>query len=182
MFARSGHADRRMAARIVMRSAMPPEQMADSLRAAVRSIDPQLPLTQVESMDRVVAEGQAPRRFNAALISSFAAAAVLLGDSRHLQRDCIFGGAAHPGDGDSPGAGIAALQRHEADSGFRREARPGGVRHRRNRRRLRDQAAAFAAVSGGSAGSRGAWCWRRSEHLCAGAAGFVDSGTTRRGG
>jgi ABC-type antimicrobial peptide transport system permease subunit len=63
---------------IVMRSAMPPEQMADSLRAAVRSIDPQLPLTQVESMDRVVSEGQAPRRFNAALISSFAGAAVLL--------------------------------------------------------------------------------------------------------
>ena len=63
---------------IVLRSAMPPEQMADSLRSAVRSIDPQLPLTQVESMDRVVAEGQAPRRFNAALISSFAAAAVLL--------------------------------------------------------------------------------------------------------
>ena len=52
--------------------------MADSLRAAVRSIDPQLPLTQIESMDRVVAEGQAPRRFNAALISSFAGAAVLL--------------------------------------------------------------------------------------------------------
>ena len=63
---------------IVMRSAMPPEQMADSLRAAVRSIDPQLPLTQIEPMDRVVAEGQAPRRFNAALISSFAGAAVLL--------------------------------------------------------------------------------------------------------
>ena len=52
--------------------------MADALRSAVRSIDPQLPLTQVESMERVVAEGQAPRRFNAALISSFAAAAVLL--------------------------------------------------------------------------------------------------------
>jgi putative ABC transport system permease protein len=63
---------------IVMRSAMAPEQMADSLRAVVRSIDPQLPLTQIESMDKVVAEGQAPRRFNAALISSFAAAAVLL--------------------------------------------------------------------------------------------------------
>jgi len=44
----------------------------------VRSIDPQLPLTGVESMDRVVAEGQAPRRFNTALISSFAGAAVLL--------------------------------------------------------------------------------------------------------
>src|SRR5580658_3671622 len=44
----------------------------------VYSIDPQLPLTQVESMDRVVSEGQAPRRFNTAIISAFAGAAVLL--------------------------------------------------------------------------------------------------------
>ena len=63
---------------LVIRGQLPPEQMADSLRAVVRSIDPQLPLTNIESMDRVVAEGQAPRRFNTLLISSFAAAAVLL--------------------------------------------------------------------------------------------------------
>jgi predicted lysophospholipase L1 biosynthesis ABC-type transport system permease subunit len=63
---------------IVLRSQLPPEQMADSLRATVRSIDPQLPLIDVESMEKVVAEGQASRRFSTALISSFAAAAVLL--------------------------------------------------------------------------------------------------------
>jgi putative ABC transport system permease protein len=63
---------------IVLRSAIPPEQMEDTLRAVVRSIDPQLPLTQVESMDRAVSENEAPRRFNTALISSFAVAAVLL--------------------------------------------------------------------------------------------------------
>jgi predicted permease len=63
---------------IVLRGAMPPRQMAESLRAAVRSLDPQLPLTNVESMDTLVAEGQASSRFNTALISSFAAAAVLL--------------------------------------------------------------------------------------------------------
>jgi predicted permease len=63
---------------IVLRGQLPPEQMADSLRAVVHSIDPQLPLTKVESMEQVVAEGQAPRRFNTVLISSFAAAAVLL--------------------------------------------------------------------------------------------------------
>jgi predicted lysophospholipase L1 biosynthesis ABC-type transport system permease subunit len=63
---------------IVLRGLLPPEQMANALQATVRSIDPQLPLTQVESMDRVVEEGQAPRRFNAALVSSFAGAAVLL--------------------------------------------------------------------------------------------------------
>ncbi len=63
---------------IVLRSALPPDQMAEALRGAVRSLDPQLPLTQVESMDKVVAEGQAPQRFNTAIISSFALAAVLL--------------------------------------------------------------------------------------------------------
>jgi predicted permease len=63
---------------IVLRSQMEPEQMIDSLRAVVRSIDPQLPLTDVESMDHVIAEGQASRRFNTVLISSFAAAALLL--------------------------------------------------------------------------------------------------------
>jgi predicted permease len=63
---------------IVLRSRLPPDQMIDSLRAVVRSIDPQLPLTNVESMDRVVEEGQASRRFNTAIISGFAAAALLL--------------------------------------------------------------------------------------------------------
>lgn len=63
---------------IALRSQLLPNQMADSLRAVVRSIDPLLPLTQIESMDRVVEEGQAPRRFNTVLISSFAGAAVLL--------------------------------------------------------------------------------------------------------
>jgi predicted permease len=63
---------------IVLRGQLPPEQMTDSLRAVVRSIDPQLPLTQVESMDRIVEEGQVSRRFNTALISAFAGAAVLL--------------------------------------------------------------------------------------------------------
>jgi ABC-type antimicrobial peptide transport system permease subunit len=63
---------------IVLRSKLPPEQMADSLRSVVRSIDPQLPLTDIESMEHAVAEGQASRRFNTVLISSFAAAAVLL--------------------------------------------------------------------------------------------------------
>jgi putative ABC transport system permease protein len=63
---------------LVVRGQVPPDQMANSLRAVVHSVDPQLPLTQVESMDRAVSEGEAPRRFNTALISSFAVAAVLL--------------------------------------------------------------------------------------------------------
>jgi predicted permease len=63
---------------IVLRSTFPPEQMENALRAAVRSIDLQLPLTQVQTMEEAVSESEAPRRFNTVLISSFALAAVLL--------------------------------------------------------------------------------------------------------
>jgi predicted permease len=63
---------------IVLRTTLDPAQSIDDLTAAVHQIDPQLPLTQVQSMDRTVSEAVASRRFNAALISSFAAAAVLL--------------------------------------------------------------------------------------------------------
>src|SRR5208283_1628539 len=63
---------------IVLRTMLPPEQMANALRSAVRSIDPQLPLIQVGSMQQVIAEGQASRRFDALLISAFAGAALLL--------------------------------------------------------------------------------------------------------
>ena len=63
---------------IVMRSALPPEQMENTLRATVRSIDAQLALTQVETMEQVVGESEAPRRFNTIVISSFAFAAILL--------------------------------------------------------------------------------------------------------
>jgi predicted permease len=63
---------------VVLRGALPPDQMADSLRAIVHSLDPQLPLTHVATIEQLVRESQGSRRFNTALISSFAAAAVLL--------------------------------------------------------------------------------------------------------
>ena len=63
---------------IAVRTATEPEQMANALRATVRSIDPQLALDQVQSMEHAVSDSEAPRRFNTALISSFAIAAVLL--------------------------------------------------------------------------------------------------------
>ena len=63
---------------IVLRSALPPQQAENALRAAVRSIDPQLPLTQMQSMQQVVSGSEAPRRFNTVIISCFALAAVLL--------------------------------------------------------------------------------------------------------
>jgi predicted permease len=63
---------------IVVRSALPPEQMETSVRAVVRSIDPQLPLSHVQTMEQFVSQSEGPRRFNTTIISSFALAAVLL--------------------------------------------------------------------------------------------------------
>jgi putative ABC transport system permease protein len=63
---------------VVVRTAMEPEQMANVLRATVRAIDPQLPLAQVQSMERAVSNSEAPRRFNTVVISAFAMAAALL--------------------------------------------------------------------------------------------------------
>jgi len=63
---------------IVLRGALPPEQMENALRTAVRAIDPQLPLTQVKTMEEAVSASEGPRRFNTVLITSFASAAVLL--------------------------------------------------------------------------------------------------------
>ena len=63
---------------ISVRTAIEPEQVANAMRAAVRAVDPQLPLTQVQSMESAVSDSEAPRRFNTGLISAFAIAAVLL--------------------------------------------------------------------------------------------------------
>jgi len=63
---------------IVLRSSLPAEQMENGLRSAVQSIDPLLPLTQVQTMEQAVSETEAPRRFNTVLIGGFAVAAVLL--------------------------------------------------------------------------------------------------------
>jgi len=63
---------------ITLRSALPPEQMTQTLRAAVAAIDPLLALQQVQPMNEVVSNIEAPRRFNTDLITAFAAGALLL--------------------------------------------------------------------------------------------------------
>ncbi|MGB6133194.1 MAG: ABC transporter permease [Acidobacteriaceae bacterium] len=63
---------------IVLHTAVPPQQMESAFRATVRSIDPQLPLTDMETMESALSHTESPRRFNTSLISAFAAAALLL--------------------------------------------------------------------------------------------------------
>ena len=63
---------------ITLRSALPPEQMTQTLRSTVAEIDPLLALQQVQSMNDVISNVEAPRRFNTDLIAAFATGALLL--------------------------------------------------------------------------------------------------------
>jgi predicted permease len=55
-----------------------PASLAPELRSVMRSIDPQLPLARVRSMQDVLSESVGPQRFSAVLIALFGAAALLL--------------------------------------------------------------------------------------------------------
>lgn len=63
---------------IVLRTAAQPDLMTKSLRETVRSVDPQLALSQIQTLERAVSDSEAPRRFNTGVISAFALAAMLL--------------------------------------------------------------------------------------------------------
>jgi putative ABC transport system permease protein len=63
---------------ITTRSALPPEQMTQTLRSTIAEIDPLLALQQVKPMDDVISNVEAPRRFNTGLITGFALGALLL--------------------------------------------------------------------------------------------------------
>ncbi|HEY6373317.1 MAG TPA: ABC transporter permease [Candidatus Sulfotelmatobacter sp.] len=63
---------------ITIRSALPPEQMTQTLRSTVEEVDPMLALQQVQPMDDVISNVEAPRRFNTDLVTAFAVGALLL--------------------------------------------------------------------------------------------------------
>jgi predicted permease len=63
---------------VTLRSTLPPEQMAQVLRSTVAEVDRLLALKQVQPLSDVLADTEAPRRFNTDLITSFALGALLL--------------------------------------------------------------------------------------------------------
>jgi putative ABC transport system permease protein len=64
--------------RLMVRSQVPPETLISAIREQVRALDPALPVTDVQTLDDVVAASAAPQRFNAALLGGFAGIALLL--------------------------------------------------------------------------------------------------------
>jgi putative ABC transport system permease protein len=63
---------------IVVRAAIPPDEIVGTVRKAVAEIDPQLALDEVRSMEDVVSTTEAPRRIMTELVSTFAVTALLL--------------------------------------------------------------------------------------------------------
>jgi len=63
---------------VAVRTAADPEALRKSLAAEVQAIDPDLPLTDVQTMDQIIGERLAPDRLNIALYSGLAALALVL--------------------------------------------------------------------------------------------------------
>ena len=55
-----------------------PTALTPALRSILKELDPNLPLSNIQTMDEVVSQSVAPRRFNMFLLSIFAAVALLL--------------------------------------------------------------------------------------------------------
>jgi predicted lysophospholipase L1 biosynthesis ABC-type transport system permease subunit len=66
------------AMKLVVRTALPPDSLAAGIRSALRPIDPNLPVTDFQTLQGLVDKVVSPRRFLVILLSSFAAFALLL--------------------------------------------------------------------------------------------------------
>jgi putative ABC transport system permease protein len=63
---------------ITVRSAIPPATVANEIRATLKSIDPNLAVTDIHTMGDLVSIASARRRFQVSLLTAFAAIALLL--------------------------------------------------------------------------------------------------------
>jgi predicted permease len=66
------------AMQLVLRSTIPPPALAPGIRAALRPLDPNLPMTEIQSLRDLVDQAVSPRRFLVVLLGGFAAFALLL--------------------------------------------------------------------------------------------------------
>jgi predicted permease len=64
---------------VAVRSALPPDTIAPSIRAALRTIDPNLALSDFHTMGDLTSQSTARRRFQTTLLTAFSAMAMLLG-------------------------------------------------------------------------------------------------------
>jgi predicted permease len=66
------------AMQLVVRTALPPDSLAEGIRRALRPIDPNLPVRDFQAFQELVDKAASPRRFLALLLGGFAAFALVL--------------------------------------------------------------------------------------------------------
>ncbi|MCL4402462.1 MAG: ABC transporter permease [Acidobacteria bacterium] len=64
--------------RVVVRTTADPQALMPVIRTTLRRIDPNIPVAEVRSMEKIVADSVAPRRLSMVLVTSFAGLALLL--------------------------------------------------------------------------------------------------------
>ena len=65
-------------AALIVRGHLPPAELIRSARRELAALDPQIPVSKVQSMEQMFATSMAPQRFNATLLGSFAILALVL--------------------------------------------------------------------------------------------------------
>ena len=63
---------------LVVRTVLPPEQLAAGVRAALRPLDPNLPVREFTTLEELVDKAVSPRRFLVLLLAGFATFALIL--------------------------------------------------------------------------------------------------------
>ncbi len=63
---------------LAIRTAQPPAAVADAVRRAIWSVDSELPVPEMKTMQRIISEAISERRFQTALLAGFALAAMVL--------------------------------------------------------------------------------------------------------
>ena len=66
------------ASELVVRTALPPDSLAASMRTALRPLDPNLPISEFQTLEDLVDKAVSPRRFLTMLLAGFAGFALLL--------------------------------------------------------------------------------------------------------
>ena len=89
---------------LVVKTDVDPASLAATVRKAVWEIDKDQPVSNIRTMEEILADSIARQRFSMLLLAIFAAVAMILGRRRDLRCDELFGGPTHARDRHSHGA------------------------------------------------------------------------------
>ncbi len=159
---------------LVVRTTLPPAELAGAVRAALKPVDPNLAANDFRTLQQLVDKAVSPRRFVVMLLGGFAVFALILASLGIYARDFVFGESAHAGNWHSHGAGCDgwrfASGHHQADAGSGGDG---------------DAAGRGCFVGAGACAKRAAVrrdcdrprhvCWNADRAYCGGGAGWLSA-------